>query len=561
MQDQNTDNTKNASTESAAAPVSTGKAEPEAQAGTARSDQQTVPAKPEAGKAESPVAKPGTPETKPAVTAGAEPEPAKPEAGKIEPPAAKPATPEPRPAAPAPVRAGAKPREAEPAPPKPPAGPAAPAPQPPGSSGGGKGLAIFALLIALAAAGGSGYLWYLWDQERRAQADEASVLDARIKSALSPREADLQSLKQQFTAHKSVTEQLQSSAQSLQSDLATLQSEFQVVKEGLAAQEGDAQVWKQQLQALQTQVKAHNDQIARQQSQQASALQLLTTRADNMQLAQSSLLNSLDEMKLIAARGGDVNALPLAEVEYLLRIADHKLKFQQDVPAAITALTAAQTRLQAIGEKDFAPVAQMIAENIASLRGVKLPDRPALARKIIDMGRQVDSLPLRQDLQLADLKARVKPKVGDAEAAAQAEGAWWERASAAAWAQLKDIVVIRHERSTAPPLMAMEEKFFLRQNLRLELEAMRAALMMGDGANYQESDNIARDWVETYFNAEDPGVAAFLTELQSLQALQFNPYIPDLSGTLRAFHEVMERRAPVRSALPAPAAPAKEAQQ
>lgn len=524
MQDQNTDNTKNASTESAAPPVSTGKVEPEAQAGTARSEQPTVPARPEAGD--------------------------------VEPPAATPATPEPGPTAAAPVSAGAKPAEAEPAPPKTPTGPAAPAPQP---SGGGKGLAVFALLIALAAAGGSGYLWYLWDQERRAQADEASVLDARIKSALSPREAELQGLKQQFTAHKSETEQLQSSARSLQSDLVTLQSEFQVVKDGLATQEGDVQLWKQEIQALQTQAKALEDQLASQQDQHASALQEQATRADNMQLAQRSLLDSLDEMKLIAARGGDVNALPLSEVEYLLRIADHKLKFQQDVPAAINALTVAQARLQAVGEKSLTPVADMIAENIASLRGVKLPDRSALVRKIIDMENQVDELSLRQDLQLATLKTRVEPKVGDAEAALQTEGAWWERASAAAWAQLKDIVVIRHERSKAPPLMAMEEKFFLRHNLRLELEAMRIALMSGDGANYQESNNIARTWVETYFNPEDPAVAAFLTELQALRAVQFNPYIPDLAGTLRTFREAMERRAPVRPALPAPAA-AKEAQ-
>lgn len=525
MQDQNTDNTKNVSTESVAAPVATGRAEPETQAETARSDQPTLPAKPAAGE--------------------------------MEPPAATPATSEPEPAAPAPVSAGVRPREAEPAPPKPPTGPAAPAPRPPG---GGKGLAVFALLIALAAAGGSGYLWYLWDQDRRAQADEASVLDARIKSALSPREAELQGLKQQFTAHKSETAQIQDSARSLLSDLTTLQSEFQVVKDGLTTQEGDVQLWKQELQALQTQAKTLADQIARQQDQHAGGLQELATRADNMQLAQRSLLESLDEMKLIAARGGDVNALPLSEVEYLLRIADHKLKFQQDVPAAINVLTVAQTRLQAIGEKDLAPVTQMIAENIASLRGVKLPDRSALVRKIIDMEGQVDDLPLRQDLQLANLKARVEPKVGDAEAALQTEGDWWERASAAAWAQLKDIVVIRHERSKAPPLMAMEEKFFLRHNLRLELEAMRIALMTGDGANYQASNTIARTWVETYFNPEDPSVAAFLTELQALRAVQFNPYIPDLSGTLRTFQEAMERREPVRSALPAPAPAAKEAQ-
>jgi uroporphyrin-3 C-methyltransferase len=108
-------------------------------------------------------------------------------------------------------------------------------------------------------------------------------------------------------------------------------------------------------------------------------------------------------------------------------------------------------------------------------------------------------------------------------------------------------VSIRKERSSGPPLIAVEEEYFLYQNLRLQLEAMRLALLSGDAANYQDSNELARNWMQTYFDTSDESVKAFLSELQALQAIKFNPYIPDISGTLKAFEEVMAQRSPVRS--------------
>jgi uroporphyrin-3 C-methyltransferase len=221
-------------------------------------------------------------------------------------------------------------------------------------------------------------------------------------------------------------------------------------------------------------------------------------------------------------------------------------------------------RLKGVNESAFLSVQGMIAENIASLRGVDLPDRSALAHKVVEMEQRVNSLALRNQAQLATLKERVKPHLeGVGESAEVAQEPWWQRFSTAAWEQFKDILVIRHERSTAPPLIAIQEQYFLIQNLRLELEAMRLGLLNNDANSYQESNEIARNWIQTYFDTNDPAVAEFLSELKALQAVQFNPYLPDVASTLRAFHDVMERRQPVRSVVPSSTpetdqAPAKE---
>lgn len=434
---------------------------------------------------------------------------------------------------------------------------------------GGKGVAVLALLIALGAGAGSGYLWYLWDMEKRVQSSQSAELDARLQKALTgvaqERDAELKVVKDQLASQKANAQQLASGTQALNDHLQTLQGAVQSLQGSLQSvqndaeiQKGDAQIRKSQVQALQDQVQAIqsnfqglNDQFTAYTKEQQRNLAQLDTRMENIQLAERSLLTTLENIRAVVARGGDVNALPLSEVEYLLRMADHKLKLQRDLAGAIESLQTAEQRLKGVDENAFLGVQRMIAENIASLKGVDLPDRSALAHKIVEMERRVDGLPLRNEAELAKLREKVRPNIGQVgDLSEPSEASWWGRLGSAAWVQLKDIVVVRHERSDAPPLITMPEEYFLVQNLRLELEAMKLAVLNNDPGSFQESNETARKWLQTYFNTDDAGVSELLAELKALQAVQFNPYIPDIGGTLRAFRDVMERRQPVRSVVP-----------
>ena len=194
----------------------------------------------------------------------------------------------------------------------------------------------------------------------------------------------------------------------------------------------------------------------------------------------------------------------------------------------------------------------MLAEAIASLRGVQLPDIVGLAHKLADMEKDVGGLPIKIDSGVPDIKTRVKPAT-TVTMSADAERSWWDRSAEAVWNQFKDIVVIRRVRSEAPPLIAIEEEFFLRQNLRLELESMRMALLRGDAQSYQDSYELVRKWTETYFDVQDARVTAFLSQLQALQTVQFNPYLPDLAGLNKAFTDALTRRQPIRPVLKTPA--------
>ena len=350
--------------------------------------------------------------------------------------------------------------------------------------------------------------------------DQARAENQEIKGQALGLAGDLQPLKNAMELQKGENE--------------ILKGELKLLRENHELQKTEAQ---KQRQALETLVQEQQAQLAK-----------VDEQLKNARLADTGLAESLETLRTLAVKGGDVNAFPLAEVDYLLRLADSKLKLERNVPTARLALETAQQRLKAVDESAIAPVQTMLGEAIGSLRGAKLPDFSGLAHKVMEMGTQVAKLPIKINSAVPDIKDRVKPAANAVISPETAGLPWWERAGDAVWRQFRDIVVIRRVRSEAPPLVAMEEEFFLRQNLMLELESMRAALLRSDAQTYQDSADLATQWLNTYFDVRDSRVSTFLNELKALRQVEFNVYLPDLTGIRQAFDEALSRRQPIRAA-------------
>ena len=375
----------------------------------------------------------------------------------------------------------------------------------------GRGLALLALLIAVIAFGSSGYLWHQFDQ-----AQSQAAADSRLQSVLDQAQKNADAV---AAVESSVDKRLQE-----------LTAEQQKAAEGLSAKLGETQ---QQLEAA-----------------QKSAEQSLVTRVENLQLAQRGLNESLETIREAVASGGDSNAWTLSEVGYLLQIAEHRLRFQEDPHGALAALMLARQRLGAVGELAFNPVLLLLDEEIATLRGVDKIDRTEIATKIAGLAQEVTELPVRNDMRTEAIKAKAAAereslKDGAAEEAQSGEG-WVESVAEKAWGEVKNLVVVRHERRSAPPLIAPEEGYFLAENLRLKLEAARLALLLGDGAIYHESLTMAQDWVDSYFEPTNEKVIAAKNEIKALQRVELHPYLPDISKARRAFQDVMDHRQPLR---------------
>lgn len=116
--------------------------------------------------------------------------------------------------------------------------------------------------------------------------------------------------------------------------------------------------------------------------------------------------------------------------------------------------------------------------------------------------------------------------------------AGWKQALDDIWQQMRSLVVIRHDQTGETAVLVPEQRYFLYQNLRLQLESARLALLNADNDNYQHSLQTAIDWLQQYFTGEQRD--ALLNTLKKLQDAQINISIPAISGSLNWLEEYQQ---------------------
>jgi uroporphyrin-3 C-methyltransferase len=84
------------------------------------------------------------------------------------------------------------------------------------------------------------------------------------------------------------------------------------------------------------------------------------------------------------------------------------------------------------------------------------------------------------------------------------------------------------------PLLAPEQQYFLRENIRLQLLAARLALLRGDRQIYRDSLQQARDWLLHHFDINQQATRWMLDELEQLADIDPRPDLPDISGSMRS---------------------------
>jgi uroporphyrin-3 C-methyltransferase len=250
----------------------------------------------------------------------------------------------------------------------------------------------------------------------------------------------------------------------------------------------------------------------------------------------AALKSALDELRVRVTR--DRGEWLLAETEFLLSTANRKLRFDRDVSSAVAALEEAEERLQMLNDPSLVPVRTSVARDLQSLRRVPVVDRTSIALQLSALIDASKELPLAQRLApIAHAAAKnERPPVSG-----------WRDFFPALWNDIKGLVTIHRTNQAVTPLLPPEQRFFLRQNLALKLEAARVALLQREPAVYQGAVRQARSWMTDYFDSEAPAVRNALEQLSRLQAAEISPNLPDIGDSLRQLRRLKrELTSPLR---------------
>lgn len=217
----------------------------------------------------------------------------------------------------------------------------------------------------------------------------------------------------------------------------------------------------------------------------------------------------------------------IAEAEYLLRIAMHRLMLEHDRDTAIEILRQARNRLSIQDQRVFGRVIRRIDSDIDALTALSLPDIDRIATELTALTASVESWPLA-----ARDRPPTEPRAETAPTETQAVSGDSQRILDRIWRDIKSLVTIRHTDEPPLPLLMPEQRFFLQQNLQLKLDAARLALLGGNYRAYHDGLTMAAGWLRHYFDTSATSVIQALSDIERLAAVDLEPELPELSNSI-----------------------------
>lgn len=218
----------------------------------------------------------------------------------------------------------------------------------------------------------------------------------------------------------------------------------------------------------------------------------------------------------------------MAEAEYLIQLANHRLLLEKDVATAIVALKAADARLSEVADPALLNIRKILANDLLTLNNIPTVDLTGLSITLSALSNNIPNLPLRTP----DPKTHKITQEENTSASSHVENI--QQLPAAIWKDIKSLIVIRHHQKPLEPLLAPNQHFFLVQNLALLLEQSRLALLNGHNEIYQERLATTEKWIKQYFDTDHNVTRNMLTSITELQKINIDPTLPDISSTFSA---------------------------
>jgi len=284
-------------------------------------------------------------------------------------------------------------------------------------------------------------------------------------------------------------------------------------------------------------LRARLDGVAQRLGQQASGRSGIEDRISELSSRQRQLDESLDN--LYRRQKHENIDWAVAEIEHLMVIAQHSVALQKDTDTALAALNAADDRIRDLGDPGLLPVRRQLAADINALNSVADVDISGLSLYLADLAERVESLPLQERA------VSLQDEQGGARAAATQDdsGPAWKRLLSGVWQEVKSLVVITRSDKSGQALLMPEEKYFLYQNLRLQLESARASVFRRDTANFHASLELIIDWLQEYFDTDSSAVNNVVQSLGEMGRLDLSPDLPDISSSLESLRAWIKERA------------------
>ena len=246
---------------------------------------------------------------------------------------------------------------------------------------------------------------------------------------------------------------------------------------------------------------------------------------DSLPGRMSNLENSVAALQGVSAGARDTWLL--AEAEYYMQIANAQLQLGNNPHLAMLALGMADERVAQMANPALTDVRRAIADELAALEIMEKPDIEGVTLTLASLSRVVDSLPLWS----VDQATLEDDETADGELTGTAR----------AWASVKGavtgLVKVTPPDEATKALLTPDTAQLVRNNVALQLQAARLALLRGEQAIFEQSLDDADALLAQYFDLGSAQVVSAQQTITEIRESMITVTAPDISESLRLIRQ------------------------
>lgn len=256
----------------------------------------------------------------------------------------------------------------------------------------------------------------------------------------------------------------------------------------------------------------------------AAKMALLDARVSETTLQRSQF----EELIGSLARSRDENVL--ADLEAAVRVAMQQTAITGSAEPLVITLKQADERLSRYNQPRLERVRRAVGQDLERTKAAGVTDISVLTIRLDEVIRLVDELPLLSAPESRRAAARAAPAASAASAAAARDWSQrWRDVADHLWGEVKSLVRVTRIEQPEAMLVAPEQTWFLRENLKLRLLNARLALLSRQFDTAQSDLRDAQAALDRYFDRGSRRVAnaAELVRQVATQARLVNVPRPD----------------------------------
>ena len=220
--------------------------------------------------------------------------------------------------------------------------------------------------------------------------------------------------------------------------------------------------------------------------------------------------SQIEELMQSMSRSRDENML--VDIESALRLAQQQAQATGSVEPLLSALRVADQRLERAGQPRLSRVRAAVTRDIDRIKTATMTDVPGILARLDELARQVDDLPAANAVHPAAAASAVRRP------APATPAQWWERIVGDVQDEARGLVRVSRIDQPEAVLLAPDQLFFLRENLKLRLLNARLALLSRQTDAARADVTAATLALRKYFDGASRKTQAVSSQLLQVQA-------------------------------------------